>query len=92
MSAQQTSWFTARATLAQIDVLADSIGRLRRHVEGDYTQHLLDRASLAVEALDAILRPTAAEFVRAGLPPAAALAEVDTQARKLRLILCEPVR
>lgn len=93
MSVQIESWYTARALLCQIDTLADSVGRLRRRtVEDEYAAHLLERASLAVHALDAILRPTAAELVQAGLTPDQAITEVDASAHKLRLTLCEPQR
>lgn len=93
MSVQLDSWFTARAVLSQIDVLADTVGRLRRHTpEGAYAEHLLDRASVAVDALDAILRPTAGELVRAGLTPPQAVERVDTDRRRLQLVLCEPER
>lgn len=92
MTVQLDNWFTARALLCQIDVLADTVGRLRRRNEDEYAEVLLERASFAVDALDAMLRPTAAELVRLGVQPPQALEHVDGQARKLRLVLCEPPR
>ncbi len=51
------------AVLARIETIAAEVGRLRRHAEpGSPVSWLAERLADEVEALDAMLYPSAAEF------------------------------
>jgi hypothetical protein len=68
------------------DRLADSLRLLRqRHQDAtDYDRILADRAAASLEALDALLEPSAGELVRAGWTTDDALARVDQHVTQLR--------
>jgi hypothetical protein len=80
------------AAAERVAVLAADLGRMRRHLRPEkdgYVDFLLGRVGLHVAMLDALLRPTAAEWVRAGLPVEDALAAVDADTARLRRALGE---
>ncbi len=58
-------------TLDRVSLIADDLGRLRRMGVDHYA---LERLCHHVDSLDAMLRPTAAERWRAGVPMLAASA------------------
>lgn len=71
-----------------IDELAKDVGRLRRQVGASYYQtFLINRISDRIEALDAMLRRTAAELYRDDCPVEMALMIVDNRAAELRSYL-----
>jgi hypothetical protein len=70
----------------QMDRIAGDLGRLHKHLAGmveDYpgthTAYLVERISNAVESIDAMVNPTAAELVEEGLSVEEAFAEVNRQ-------------
>jgi hypothetical protein len=77
---------------ARILKLAEDVGRLRRRVrderrDGSYFAFLGDRVADHIDALDAMLEPTAAEWVAAGLSVEHALETVDERVRTLQSLL-----
>lgn len=75
---------------ARLDELATDIGRLRRRaLPGSSDQHLVDRLTAHVQALHALLEPTAAQLAAETFPGdeetiQLAIQEVDARARWLR--------
>lgn len=85
------SWVVARRSAAALDQLGElsaDIGRLRRRLdEGSALRYTADRAADRVEGLTLLFTKTAAERVRDGTPVAEALAQVDREARRVRVVL-----
>lgn len=84
------------AILANLERIATDVGRLRRRLpEGSPDQHALDRISNAVQTIDAVLQPTAADLYRSNfrisgdheLSLAEALHTTDRRAHRLRELL-----
>jgi hypothetical protein len=86
-SASSCRSLSVPAFLFQVEEAARDISRLRRRVTSDYDSHLVERLADRVEALDAVIWPTAGELVRDGLPVDNALARVDARAFELRRLL-----
>jgi hypothetical protein len=85
--------------LYRLELLADDVGRLRRHLaslvdgyDGTYTAHIVERIARHVDTLDSWARPTAGELVQTGIPVSKALAEVDRKRAVLRHRLGPPPR
>jgi hypothetical protein len=73
-----------RAPLGRLWEAAGDVGRLGRYAEpGSSLQHLADRLACHVLTLDAMLRPTAADLVRAGFEVDQALEHVDRHVARL---------
>ena len=90
---------TGRESLlvAQVEALADDLGRLTRVAYGgDYAVFLLERLGRRVESLDAMVRPTAADLYRGhllfGLDEDDAIREALAEADRLRDVLCRRMR
>ena len=74
----------------RLDSLAADLGRLRRRLEpGSYAADLAERIAGHVDSLDAMLAPTAAELVKAGVSVEDALEAVDGRSHALRRMLGE---
>lgn len=72
----------APALVVRVWELAGDVGRLRRRVEpGSSLEHLCDRLSSNVAAIDIMLRPTAAELVAWNAP-----GDEEAIAEALRLV------
>lgn len=80
----------------RIDSLALDVGRLRRHLDAEtYGSFLAERVADHVDALDALLEPTAADYCRGNLAfglsdeeaVAEALETVDDRCRELSALL-----
>jgi hypothetical protein len=76
--------------LYRLELLADDVGHLRRHLaslvdgyDGTYTAHLVERIAVHVDTLDSLVRPTAGELVKAGVPVDEALVAVDRHRAEL---------
>jgi hypothetical protein len=76
------------ATADRLHALAADVGRLRRRVDpASYAGFLAWRVAGHVDSLDAMLEPTAAERVAAGVDVEEALELVDTRTAELRRLL-----
>lgn len=85
VSAEMSADVLGRALLEHVGRIAADVGRLRRRfAANDYDAFLFDRLAACVDAVDAMLRPTASDLVSAGVSVDAALRTVDERAMQLR--------
>jgi len=77
-----------RLRVRRVDLLAADVGRLRRRLDADtYDGFLAWRVAEHVDALAALLEPTAAELYRESGDIDAVLEHVDSRDRELRSLL-----
>lgn len=71
-----------------VDRLAGDVGRARRRVDAESSlMFTIDRVAGGLELLDAMLRPSAGELVRRGMPVDDAIELVDRRAGTLAGLL-----